>query len=84
MYLKLVDFDSTVRLCSGVKVALLVEEAAGVAQKSSYAAQSCYQQQWTAHRQTGTSSLEAPRILTLSVATLLCVAVRGGWVFGFS
>jgi hypothetical protein len=28
-------------------------------------------------------SLEAPRILTLSVATLLCVAVRGGWVFGF-
>ncbi|MEG4087180.1 hypothetical protein QUA34_26815 [Microcoleus sp. POL10_C6] len=38
---------------------MLVEEAARVAQKSSCTAQSCYQQQWTANRQTDTSSLEA-------------------------
>ncbi|MBE9185174.1 hypothetical protein IQ270_10715 [Microcoleus sp. LEGE 07076] len=46
-------------------------------------AQSCGKQQWTANRQTDTSSLEAPRILTFSVAALLCVEKRGGWVFGF-
>ncbi|MEG3976065.1 hypothetical protein QT970_15795 [Microcoleus sp. herbarium8] len=39
----------------------LVAEAAGVAQKSSCTAQSCYQQQWTANRQTVGGSLEADR-----------------------
>ncbi|MBD1883429.1 MULTISPECIES: hypothetical protein [Microcoleus] len=42
-----------------LEVALLVEEVARVAQKSSCTAQSCYQQQWTANRQTDISSLEA-------------------------
>ncbi|MEG4420202.1 hypothetical protein QUA70_16675 [Microcoleus sp. LAD1_D5] len=42
-----------------LEVALLEEEVAGVAQKSSCTAQSCCEQQWTAHRQTGISSLEA-------------------------
>ncbi|MCW6049308.1 hypothetical protein K4039_04220 [Lyngbya sp. CCAP 1446/10] len=42
-----------------LEVALLVEEVARVAQKSSCTAQSCCEQQWTANRQTGISSLEA-------------------------
>ena len=42
-----------------LEVALLVEEVARVAQKSSCTAQSCCEQQWTAHRQTESSSLEA-------------------------
>jgi len=47
------------RLRLEVRGCLLVEEAARVAQKSSCTAQSCWSQQWTAHRQTGISSLEA-------------------------
>ncbi|MEG4272085.1 MULTISPECIES: hypothetical protein [unclassified Microcoleus] len=38
---------------------MLEEKAARVAQKSSCTAQSCYQQQWTANRQTDCASLEA-------------------------
>gem|GEM_PF-2601822 len=40
------------RLRLEVRGCLLVEEAARVAQKSSCTAQSCWSQQWTAHRQT--------------------------------
>ncbi len=47
------------RLRLEVRGCLLVEEAARVAQKSSCTAQSCCEQQWTANRQTGISSLEA-------------------------
>ncbi|MEG4066545.1 hypothetical protein QUA42_04210 [Microcoleus sp. Pol11C2] len=47
------------RLRCEIKAAFLKEEAARVAQKSSCTAQSCYQQQWTANRQTDSSSLEA-------------------------
>ncbi|MEZ2342661.1 hypothetical protein [Microcoleus sp.] len=68
---------------------MLVEKAARVVARKSSCTPSASlrpklrQQQWTANRQTGTSSLEAPRILTFSVAALLCVEMRGGWVFGF-
>ncbi|MEG4200593.1 MULTISPECIES: hypothetical protein [unclassified Microcoleus] len=40
------------RLRCEIKAAFLKQEAARVAQKSSCTAQSCYQQQWTANRQT--------------------------------
>ncbi|MCC3439929.1 MAG: hypothetical protein JGK30_27180 [Microcoleus sp. PH2017_40_RAT_O_B] len=61
----------------------LVEEATCVAQKSSCTVQSCANSQGQHNRQTGTSSLEARSILTFSVAALLCVEMRGGWIFGF-
>ena len=50
--LKLIDGGPHLRLRCEIKAALLKEEAARVAQKSSCTAQSCYQQQWTANRQT--------------------------------
>ncbi|MEG4406094.1 MULTISPECIES: hypothetical protein [unclassified Microcoleus] len=50
--LKSIDGGPPMRLRCEIKVALLAEEAARVAQKSSCTAQSCYQQQWTANRQT--------------------------------
>ncbi|WP_333119238.1 hypothetical protein [Microcoleus sp. SVA1_B3] len=62
---------------------MLAQEAARVAQKSSCTAQSCANSNGQHNRQTDHSSLEAPRILTFSVAALLCVEMRGGWVFGF-
>ena len=57
--LKSIDGGPPMRLRCEIKVAFLTEEAAHVAQKSSCTAQSCYQQQWTANRQTDYSSLEA-------------------------
>ncbi|MEG4252078.1 hypothetical protein [Microcoleus sp. Pol10D4] len=46
--LKSIDGSPHLRLRCEIKAALLKEEAAHVAQKSSCTAQSCYQQQWTA------------------------------------
>ncbi|MEG4986755.1 hypothetical protein QUB08_13405 [Microcoleus sp. BR0-C5] len=57
--LKSIDGGPPLRLRCENKAALLKEQAAHVAQKSSCTAQSCYQQQWTANRQTDYSSLEA-------------------------
>ncbi|MCZ0902076.1 hypothetical protein ON021_19445, partial [Microcoleus sp. HI-ES] len=50
--LKSIDGGPHLRLRCENKAAFLKEEAARVAQKSSCTAQSCYQQQWTANRQT--------------------------------
>ncbi|MEG3849056.1 MULTISPECIES: hypothetical protein [unclassified Microcoleus] len=46
--LKSIDGGPPKPLRYEIKVALLAEEAARVARKSSCTAQSCYQQQWTA------------------------------------
>ncbi|MEG4535173.1 hypothetical protein [Microcoleus sp. D2_18a_D3] len=54
-----IDGSPPKRLRCEIKVALLAEEAARVARKSSCTAQSCYQQQWTANRQTEYTSMEA-------------------------
>ncbi|MEG4057165.1 MULTISPECIES: hypothetical protein [unclassified Microcoleus] len=57
--LKSIDGGPHLRLRCEIKAAFLKEEAARVAQKSSCTAQSCYQQQWTANRQTDYASMEA-------------------------
>ncbi|WP_445247840.1 hypothetical protein [Microcoleus sp. OTE_8_concoct_300] len=59
---------------------MLVEEAARVAQKSSCTAQSCYEQQWTANRQTGIAVWRLTEYLNI-----LCSrpAVLNGGAAGF-
>jgi hypothetical protein len=57
--LESIDGGPLLRLRFEIKAALLKEQAAHVAQKSSCTAQSCYQQQWTANRQTEYASMEA-------------------------